>query len=49
MVVRAFPADSAARFLASDGTGFVGYWETAVRRELRADPELAERLGVLTA
>ena len=29
----------------SDGTGFVGYWETAVRRELRRYPELAESIG----
>jgi L-ribulose-5-phosphate 4-epimerase len=42
------PEEGGARFRASDGTGFVGYWETAVRRELRADAELAERLGVLT-
>jgi ribulose-5-phosphate 4-epimerase/fuculose-1-phosphate aldolase len=30
----------------SDGTGFTGYWETAVRRELRRDPELAARIGM---
>ena len=33
----------------SDGTGFVGYWETAVRRELRRDPDLAARIGVAGA
>ena len=30
----------------SDGTRFTGYWETAVRRELRRDPELAARIGM---
>jgi ribulose-5-phosphate 4-epimerase/fuculose-1-phosphate aldolase len=30
----------------SDGTGFTGYWETAVRRELRRDPELAAQIGM---
>ena len=33
----------------SNGTGFVGYWPAVVRRELRADPALAEQLGVLAA
>ena len=29
----------------SEGTGFVGYWETAVRRELRRYPDLAASIG----
>ena len=29
----------------SDGTGFVGYWQTAVRRELRRYPDLAATIG----
>jgi ribulose-5-phosphate 4-epimerase/fuculose-1-phosphate aldolase len=33
----------------SDGTGFFGYWETAVRRELRRYPDLAERIGTAAA
>jgi len=33
----------------SDGTRFVGYWETAVRRELRRDPALAATVGVEVA
>jgi L-ribulose-5-phosphate 4-epimerase len=41
------PAQVAARMEQSNGTGFVGYWPAAVRRELRADPALAEQLGVL--
>jgi L-ribulose-5-phosphate 4-epimerase len=32
----------------SDGTGFVGYWETAVRRELRRDVELARCIETAT-
>ncbi len=42
------PAAVRDMFGRSDGNGFVGYWETAVRRELRADPALAEQLGLLT-
>jgi L-fuculose-phosphate aldolase len=27
---------------ASDGEGFIGFWEAAVRAELRADPRLLD-------
>ncbi|HUC36502.1 MAG TPA: class II aldolase/adducin family protein [Acidimicrobiales bacterium] len=30
---------------ASDGEGFIGFWEAAVRAELSADPDLLERRG----
>jgi ribulose-5-phosphate 4-epimerase/fuculose-1-phosphate aldolase len=33
----------------SEGTGFVGYWETAVRRELRRYPDLAASIGTASA
>ncbi len=31
-------------FRASKGEGFIGFWEAAVRAEMRADPSLAENL-----
>lgn len=35
-------ADAAASFARSEGTGFVGFWEAAVRAELRHDPTLLD-------
>lgn len=36
------PAKFLERMRSSDGNGFIGFWETAVRAELRADPTLLE-------
>lgn len=38
-------ADAAARFARSDGNHFIGFWEAAVRTELRADPTLLDGGG----
>lgn len=35
-------AAAADRFARSDGDGFIGFWEAAVRAELRADPTLLD-------
>jgi ribulose-5-phosphate 4-epimerase/fuculose-1-phosphate aldolase len=35
-------AGAAAMFRRSEGDGFIGFWEAAVRTELRADPTLLE-------
>lgn len=35
-------ADAAAMFRRSTGDGFIGFWEAAVRAELRRDPSLLE-------
>jgi L-ribulose-5-phosphate 4-epimerase len=34
------PEQVASRFRRSDGSGFIGFWEAMVRRELEADPTL---------
>jgi ribulose-5-phosphate 4-epimerase/fuculose-1-phosphate aldolase len=39
------PASFRAAMARSDGTRFHGFWEAAVRRELRADPDLAATVG----
>jgi L-ribulose-5-phosphate 4-epimerase len=37
---RQLPEPSRSFFRASDGEGFIGFWEAAVRAEMRADPHL---------
>ena len=39
---KGLPADVAARMEQSNGEGFIGFWESAARRELRADPSLLD-------
>ena len=41
-LVSRLSADSAAMFRRSTGDGFIGFWEAAVRAELRRDPSFLE-------
>jgi L-ribulose-5-phosphate 4-epimerase len=36
------PREFLNKVAASDGEGFLGFWEAAVRAELRADPQLLD-------
>jgi ribulose-5-phosphate 4-epimerase/fuculose-1-phosphate aldolase len=42
---RELPEPARSFFRASDGEGFIGFFEAMVRRELRADPTLLDRPG----
>jgi L-fuculose-phosphate aldolase len=44
-LVSPLPEGFRATMARSDGSGFIGFWEAAVRAELRADPELAAAIG----
>lgn len=39
---RELPEPSRSFFRASDGEGFIGFWEAMARRELRDDPTLLD-------
>ena len=39
---KGLPPTIAERMVQSDGTGFIGFWEAAARRELREDPTLLD-------
>jgi L-fuculose-phosphate aldolase len=42
--VSKLPATYLGHMKKSDGEGFIGFWESSVRAELRADPTLLDQV-----